>query len=174
MAFDFRNAGVLTTANLVLGSVLVIAGAVWVATRQIRRRKNEKAKAQTTPYVLQFPPSRRHTLASMSRLEKYYVPSTVTPEVLKARALPSTSKADFSKDNQYTPTGFSTQDLRALGRFPDYSILSGVPHPEPVGPDFDINKAVFRPFRPFRWVYHQHMGELAQGAPGRRNGLRTV
>ncbi|GLB35130.1 putative IMP dehydrogenase / GMP reductase domain containing protein [Lyophyllum shimeji] len=42
------------------------------------------------------------------------------------------------------------------GKPPDYSKLSGVPHPSPLR-DFDIDKAKPRPYRPFRWEYHQHM-----------------
>lgn len=56
----------------------------------------------------------------------------------------------------YTPTGFSTRDIRALGRFPDYAKLSGIRYPTPYV-DFDVTKARFRPFRPFRWNYHQTM-----------------
>lgn len=41
--------------------------------------------------------------------------------------------------------------------FPDYFALSGVPLPQPVE-EFDIDKAKPRPYRPFRWDYHQHMG----------------
>jgi hypothetical protein len=53
-------------------------------------------------------------------------------------------------------TGFSVADIRALGNFPDYAKLSGVPLPAPL-PDFDVDKAVPRPYRPFRWSYHQTM-----------------
>lgn len=56
-----------------------------------------------------------------------------------------------------TPTGFSEHDIKALGRFPDYAVLSGVPHPQPYN-NFNIHKAMFRPYRPFRWNYHQTMG----------------
>jgi hypothetical protein len=38
----------------------------------------------------------------------------------------------------------------------DYAALSGVPLPKAL-PNFDITKARPRPYRPFRWVYHQHM-----------------
>ncbi|KAI0035214.1 hypothetical protein K488DRAFT_76776 [Vararia minispora EC-137] len=41
-------------------------------------------------------------------------------------------------------------------RLPDFPALTGVPLPNPL-PDFDITKARPRPYRPFRWVYHQHM-----------------
>ncbi|KIY43659.1 hypothetical protein FISHEDRAFT_68068 [Fistulina hepatica ATCC 64428] len=44
-------------------------------------------------------------------------------------------------------------DLRLL---PNYAKLTGVPLPTPL-PDFDISKARPRPYRPFRWAYHQHM-----------------
>jgi hypothetical protein len=55
-----------------------------------------------------------------------------------------------------TPTGFSAVDIKELGDFPDYASLSGVPLPEPY-PDFDIKKAIARPYRPLRWRYHQTM-----------------
>ncbi|KAJ4488394.1 hypothetical protein J3R30DRAFT_3280163 [Lentinula aciculospora] len=38
----------------------------------------------------------------------------------------------------------------------DYYKLSGVPAPNPL-PDFDVDKAKARPYRPFRWSYHQTM-----------------
>ncbi|ESK85968.1 hypothetical protein Moror_9469 [Moniliophthora roreri MCA 2997] len=41
-------------------------------------------------------------------------------------------------------------------KYVDYFELTGVPPPKPL-PDFDIDKAKPRPYRPFRWVYHQHM-----------------
>lgn len=109
--------------------------------------------------MLQFPPPRRHALADLklkASTAPYLVPA---PDVLRRRAVPSTRTADWDADDWYTPTGFSTQDIRALGRFPDYSVLTGVRYPQPYGPQFDINKAMFRPFRPFRWSYHQTMGK---------------
>ncbi|XP_006458276.1 hypothetical protein AGABI2DRAFT_63838 [Agaricus bisporus var. bisporus H97] len=38
----------------------------------------------------------------------------------------------------------------------DYFALTGVLPPKPL-PDFDIDKALPRPYRPFRWKYHQTM-----------------
>ncbi|KXX82987.1 hypothetical protein MMYC01_200423 [Madurella mycetomatis] len=108
-------------------------------------------------YLDQFPPSRRHVPASLPQFEKWALQAEIPQSVLNSHALPTTRTPDLSKDNQYTPTGFSTQEIRALGRFPDYALLSGVPHPEPVSPAWDISRALFRPFRPFRWNYHQHM-----------------
>ncbi|KAK0647111.1 hypothetical protein B0T16DRAFT_458975 [Cercophora newfieldiana] len=136
---------------LAAGSLLSVH--LFLARRRGRATKEEKS----TPYALQFPPSRRHILASLSNFEKSSQLLEIPPTTLKSRALPTTRAADFSKDNQYTPTGFSTQEIRALGRFPDYALLSGVRPPVPVAPDWDISKAKFRPYRPFRWRYHQHM-----------------
>ncbi|KAF8842564.1 hypothetical protein BDN67DRAFT_899178 [Paxillus ammoniavirescens] len=39
---------------------------------------------------------------------------------------------------------------------PDYTKLTGFPGPKPVH-DFDIDSAKPRPYRPFRWEYHQNM-----------------
>lgn len=42
--------------------------------------------------------------------------------------------------------------------FPDLFARSGVPLPNPVPDDFDVDKAKPRPYRPFRWEYLQNMG----------------
>ncbi|UNI25003.1 hypothetical protein JDV02_010713 [Purpureocillium takamizusanense] len=53
-------------------------------------------------------------------------------------------------------SGFTVGEIEALGNFPDYAKLSGVAEPSPlVG--FDIDSAAPRPYRPFRWPYHQTM-----------------
>lgn len=41
----------------------------------------------------------------------------------------------------------------------DYFKLSGVPRPKAVPPEFDIDKAKARPYRPLRWKYFQHLGQ---------------
>lgn len=56
----------------------------------------------------------------------------------------------------YTPTGFTLEEIKALDAFPDYATLSGVPLPTAY-PEFDITKAIPRPYRPIRWAYHQTM-----------------
>jgi hypothetical protein len=70
--------------------------------------------------------------------------------------LPMTADYRSSPGNLYTPTGFSVDDIKSLGDFPDYAALSGVPLPSPY-PEHDIDKAKPRPYRPFRWAYHQTM-----------------
>ncbi|TKX27327.1 hypothetical protein C1H76_0164 [Elsinoe australis] len=47
-------------------------------------------------------------------------------------------------------------EIKALGDFPDYAKLSGVPLPTPYA-TFDIDTAKPRPYRPLRWAYHQTM-----------------
>jgi hypothetical protein len=59
-------------------------------------------------------------------------------------------------NNFYTPCGFSIAEIKALGDFPNYAALSGVPLPKPYH-DFNIEKSLPRPYRPFRWAYHQTM-----------------
>ncbi len=56
----------------------------------------------------------------------------------------------------YTPMGISIAEVKALGDFPEYSKLSGVPLPEPYA-EFNLETAIPRPYRPFRWAYHQTM-----------------
>ena len=41
-------------------------------------------------------------------------------------------------------------------RLPNYSKLTGFPCPKPIH-HFDIDSAKPRPYRPFRWGYHQTM-----------------
>lgn len=60
------------------------------------------------------------------------------------------------KSTQYTPTGITLGQIKQLGKFPDYASLSGIPLPAPY-PKFDIERALPRPYRPFRWNYHQTM-----------------
>lgn len=43
-----------------------------------------------------------------------------------------------------------------LSPWPDYAALTGVPWPKPYD-GFILHKALPRPYRPFRWPYHQTM-----------------
>ena len=151
------------TRPLPYAACVLILALLGLGLHLVRRKtasspKDASGTVEKQPWVLQFPPSRRHTLADMKLKGSVGPYTTPAPEVLRQRAVPSNRTADWDRDDLFTPTGFSTQDIRALGRFPDYSALTGVRYPQPYGPHFDINKAVFRPFRPFRWNYHQTMG----------------
>lgn len=108
-----------------------------------------------------FPPSRRGTLETVA--EGY-------PEPVRSRLLGSRyNDLDFRKSiipftanyrecglSTYTPMGFSIEEIRALGDFPDYAELSGVQLPVSYK-SFKIETACARPYRPFRWPYHQTM-----------------
>ena len=59
-------------------------------------------------------------------------------------------------DTKYTAGGFSIREINALGPFPDYAELSDVPPPVPYT-EFKVETALPRPYRPFRWAYHQTM-----------------
>lgn len=146
--------GLPPLVQLFLGGCMLLG---FVVTVTYRLRSRVKQGSTEPTYLLQFPPSRRHVLGGLSALEKSVLEPDMAPRTLQAKALATTRAHDLKKDDQYTPTGFSTQEIRALGRFPDYALLSGVRHPKPCDVNFDISKAMFRPYRPFRWNYHQTM-----------------
>ena len=111
-----------------------------------------------------FPPSSREALLklaeslSTSQKKKIGV-QEVNQEELAKNIIPF--EADYREcgPSTYTPMEISMAEIKALGDFPDYSKLSGVPLPEAYK-EFEIEKALPRPYRPFRWAYHQTMGML--------------
>lgn len=125
--------------------------------------KKEKAPITGAPdFINAFPPSRRSILPDLAKT----LPSASAKKLLAVEpsgnflvkdALPTTQT--YSLDNEvpkYTPTGFSTAEINAMGDFPAYDILSGVPLPQAYE-NFDASKALPRPYRPLRWKYHQTM-----------------
>lgn len=113
----------------------------------VKKRSGESKDSEIHAFEKIFPPSRRDAVVN-----------STDPGANEYRVLLSTCLEPLERSCQRTPTGFSAADIHKLGSFPDYALLSGVPHPKSC-PAFDINKAVFRPFRPFRWTYHQTMCE---------------
>ena len=120
-----------------------------------------KGSPPAADYKDVLPPSTRDTLALVAQS---------LPEVQKSRLSGRESNQAEIKNNlmsftadykecgpsTYTPMGIALEEVEALGDFPDYASLSGVPLPEAYK-DFDITKAIARPYRPFRWAYHQTM-----------------
>ena len=113
----------------------------------------------SSEYVKTFPPSQRDVLETLD----------LTDSQREALGDLSFSEKNFAKniigweedyrtcdESKYIASGFSVKEVRALGDFPDYSELSDVPLPEPYK-GFDLDKAQPRPYRPFRWPYHQTM-----------------
>ncbi|PBP18497.1 hypothetical protein BUE80_DR010590 [Diplocarpon rosae] len=124
---------------------------------------NREASIRSGPdYSTILPPSRRSVLPELARTlspvsSKILLSPDPSVDFIVMNALPTAQS--YSLDDQvprYTPTGFSTAEIKAIGDFPAYDILSGVPLPHPYR-DFDIAKALPRPYRPLRWKYHQTM-----------------
>lgn len=136
------------------------------ATTPPRSLSPEKKAVTAVPfpidYIESFPGSRREALAKVMQM---------TPQASGGHLVGLESERSMSSEmmmpyeanymevdgSKYTPTGFSIDEIKALGDFPNYAELSGVPLPEPYL-DFDIDKALPRPYRPLRWAYHQTMG----------------
>lgn len=122
----------------------------------------EDEKVDKNKAINVFPPSRRAALPRLLPSSKLGTRGVTIPlKDLRDNQIPTAKVQPLNQKDLFTSTSLLTQEIQALGRFPDYSVLSGVPHPTPA-PSFDIAKATFRPFRPFRWAYHQTMGELAR------------
>ncbi|CAF9925635.1 hypothetical protein IMSHALPRED_006736 [Imshaugia aleurites] len=108
-----------------------------------------------------FPPSSREVLLkvaeSLSASQRKKIGALeINREAFTKNVIPF--EADYRKcgPSTYTPMEISMAEIEALGDFPDYSKLTGVPLPEAYK-EFEIEKAQARPYRPFRWPYHQTM-----------------
>ncbi|KAF2215505.1 hypothetical protein CERZMDRAFT_94907 [Cercospora zeae-maydis SCOH1-5] len=115
----------------------------------------------STIYAHVFPPHRRRALAELSstackRLSRSPQELSQLPAKYE-RLLPDKTSPDLTLHALHTTaTGFTLDEIEQLGRFPDYATLSGVPLPKAYH-EFDIATALARPYRPFRWSYHQTM-----------------
>ncbi|RDW72451.1 heme-dependent oxidative N-demethylase family protein [Aspergillus mulundensis] len=118
--------------------------------------KKPTSTTQPTDPATVLPPQRRHVLSALPLPASYKYKEVSETEVLR-RPLPMTQDYRTCQEEAYTPTGFSVAEIKALGDFPDYAKLSGVPLPTAYGEEFDVDRALARPYRPFRWAYHQTM-----------------
>jgi hypothetical protein len=116
----------------------------------------KEAKSATSPstYNHALPPPRREAMLQLKGAAVRW--REVEEAEMQENMLPMTADYRTSPGKLYTPTGFSVDDIKKLGDFPDYATLSGVPLPSAY-PEHDIDKAMPRPYRPFRWAYHQTM-----------------
>jgi hypothetical protein len=122
--------------------------------RSLSPTKKQRRHEASPDYSDIYPPSRRHALAEIPGFEARTAESNTTLE--KKENIPLLTELVDAKNTMLAPCGFSVADINALGDFPDYAKLSGVPLPQPYY-EFDITKAKPRPYRPFRWIYHQTM-----------------
>lgn len=122
---------------------------------------NNAPLPKSDDYKDAFPPSRREALANIAETlpaarRKKLIGHEIDQELFEKSLIPFTANYAEADGDKYTPTGFSVDEIKVLGDFPDYAELSGVPLPEPYK-NFDIDRALPRPYRPFRWAYHQTM-----------------
>ncbi|KAI1172069.1 alpha-1,2-mannosyltransferase [Nemania sp. FL0916] len=115
----------------------------------------------TGDLVTAFPPSQRDQLKSLLpklslAQQKALSSLSFTQEAFEKSLLRFEEDYINADESKHVYSGFSIREIRALGNFPDYATLSGVPMPIPYL-NFDIDKAKPRPYRPFRWPYHQTM-----------------
>jgi len=129
--------------------------------RSLSPEKKVLEAATAVDYGDVFPPSRRTALSEIecslpNASRKLSVGHTETSANSRQTRIPLMTPFDQAPLGSFTPTGFSVEEIHALGDFPDYATLSGVPLPQEYE-GFDITKARSRPYRPFRWAYHQTM-----------------
>jgi len=127
------------------------------------RKVPKNSPPKSSEYVTVFPPIQRDLLAEVAAqlpADQRKALGDLSFDEKKWMKSVMSFDEDYRKSDpsKYTYTGFSVKEVKALGDFPDYATLSGVPLPQPY-PEHDINKALPRPYRPFRWVYHQTMCE---------------
>lgn len=137
----------------------------WTPPRSPSPAKRELSEKYTLPpgqeYKDTFPPCRRPALAEIAD-SRFSVGGKSGKGLSELpyntdKPLPDDRNVLASEYKKYsTPTGFTVEEIKALGNFPDYATLSGVPLPKPCT-DFNINTAMARPYRPIRWAYHQTM-----------------
>jgi hypothetical protein len=176
-----------------LGSLIVLVGYLSLSQRQrnaiadrlfLRGRRISSAKtpprslspsekgsapsaARVNEYASAFPPSQRHVLndikKTLSGTQRHQLGSLDFDEKAFENNLIGWEEDYFTCDeSKYVASGFSVKEIRALGNFPDYAALTGVPDPQPYV-NFDITQAIPRPYRPFRWAYHQTMCKRPDG-----------
>jgi hypothetical protein len=116
----------------------------------------DKDDAADIDYPLVFPPSQRKVLAQFNSFAGGTILHDPDIPMLKTGLLKLEDDYRLAEPSRFICTGFRVGDVRTLGQFPDHAALSGVPLPGPIE-NFNINKAAARPYRPFRWEYHQTM-----------------
>ncbi|KAK9859286.1 hypothetical protein MYU51_016479 [Penicillium brevicompactum] len=117
-------------------------------------KKPATSSASSSNHASILPPQRRQALKDLGCAAAPW--RDVSEDQVRRNLLPMSADYRTSLSDKYTPMGFSAKEIEGLAEFPDYATLSGVPLPSPY-PEFDIAKALPRPYRPFRWAYHQTM-----------------
>ncbi len=145
-----------------VGSLAHLAYSLLLKSRSVKRIRTEaftseapKKRIPTADYTTVFPPSQRHVLGELLGTE---VKEPLNPLITESLVKMDVDYRDANPSSRIF-SGFTVGEVNALGNFPDYAKLSGVPAPSPVN-SFNIDSASPRPYRPFRWAYHQTMCKL--------------
>ncbi|KAL1605165.1 hypothetical protein SLS60_004708 [Paraconiothyrium brasiliense] len=172
----------VTPPLLLLGAVFVVSSALFILLKKGRREvflnrlhweRRRFSGSKTPPRSLSptkednssapnysdvYPPSRKIALADIPGFAEKLGRSQedVIVSAAKRESVPLTTELHDAKKTMCTPCEFTVEEIDALGDFPDYAMLSGIPLPKPYL-NFDIKTAKPRPYRPFRWAYHQTM-----------------
>lgn len=131
------------------------------ASRKESKADCTESTTQRGEHATTLPPSQRHLLAELgpklSKTQRQQLGSSKLDQQTLLRNIIGFEEDYRTCDQEkYLPSGLKVREVRVIGDFPDYSFLTGVPHPKPY-PDFKIETALPRPYRPFRWPYHQTM-----------------
>ena len=108
-----------------------------------------------------FPPPSRDTLSAVleglptEKRDKFWR-GDIPEEEFKKGQIGLETDYRTCGPSTYTSMGWSLGEIEALGDFPDYATLSDVPLPQAYR-ECDVDQAIPRPYRPFRWAYHQTM-----------------
>ena len=125
-----------------------------------KKQRNHEKNASPVDYVHVFPPQQRQALArvaeTLPQLHEVFTRHGLNVELSAASVTPLEANYLDCEETIFTPTGISLEEVKLLGDFPNYAELSGIPNPQPYE-NFDIENALSRPYRPFRWAYHQTM-----------------
>ncbi len=154
--------------DVVLRRLRLRRGLVRPGTPSIEKQASSSPSSTSKPLAASasglasaFPPSQREQLRKLR--------AAMPPAQQQALGDLAFDQGDFERSllrldedyrtadgSKYVYTGYSVREIRALGDFPDYAAISEVPLPRPYE-GFDIDRALPRPYRPIRWVYHQTM-----------------
>ncbi|KAI8631368.1 alpha-1,2-mannosyltransferase [Xylariaceae sp. FL1651] len=148
--------------DVVLGRLGFVRGSTRPSTPTLEKQPVSKPLVSSTlDLVSALPPLQRDQLKKLaptlsSSQQKALGDLSFDQKRFERSLLGFEEDYNRADDSKYVYTGFSIREVKALGDFPDYSTLSDVPMPKPYL-QFNIDKAKPRPYRPFRWAYHQTM-----------------
>ena len=159
-------AGILIVISLVVLAVPIRA------SRRIRARDSaatpprsvSPARPQEKPLLLDLNRAApgatvdAHPVAAAAAEKKLRSPSVteILTSLIPRSKNPAVAAVSERPAQTEPVTNRTPGEIANYGHFPDYSALSGVPLPVPYE-KFDIERALPRPYRPFRWAYHQTM-----------------